>query len=69
MAWFRQDSSHLVMSVLYVLGIVLMLPMLVLYSIGCSIGCLVTVIAGKLLSERFYPETELSQLSGFRGSP
>ncbi len=60
MTWFRQDSSHLVMSVLYVLGIGLMLPMLVLYSIGCSIGCLVTVLAGKLFSERLYPEAELS---------
>ena len=48
MTWFRRDPSHLVMSVLYLLGIVLMLPMLVLYSIGCSIGCLGIVIAGKL---------------------
>lgn len=37
-----------------------MLPMLVLYSVGCSIGYLVTVIAGKLFSERLYPEAELS---------
>ena len=60
MTWFRRDSSHLVMSVLYLLGIGLMLPMLVLYSIGCSIGCLVTVIAGKLFAKRLYVEAELS---------
>ena len=60
MTWFRRDPSHLVMSVLYLLGIALMLPMLVLYSIGCSIGCLGIVIAGKLFPEPSYPEAELS---------
>ena len=60
MTWFHWNPSHLVMSVLYLLGIVLMLPMLVLYSVGCSIWCLGIVIAGKLFSERLYPEAELS---------
>ncbi|MDJ0702021.1 MAG: hypothetical protein QNJ46_01970 [Leptolyngbyaceae cyanobacterium MO_188.B28] len=60
MTWFHWDPSDFVMSVLYLMGIALMLPVLLLYCIGCSIGCLVTVIAGKLLPERLYPEAELS---------
>ena len=60
MTWFQRDPSQLVMSALYLLGIALLLPVLLVYYLGCSIWCLVTVIAGKFFSEPPYPEAELS---------
>ena len=60
MTWFQRDPSQLVMSVLYLLGIALMLPVLLVYYLGCSVWCLVTVIARKFFSDPPYSDVELS---------
>ena len=64
MTWFRQYQYHPAMSLIYLLSIALMLPVLLVYSVGCSFGCLLIAISGKLLPESKAPTAELSKATG-----
>ena len=44
------------MSLVYLSGIVLMLPVLMAHYIGCSFGCLAIAISGKLFPEQTSPK-------------
>ena len=60
MTWFSQYQHHPAVSLIYLLGIVLMIPALLVYYVGCSFWCLVIVLGGKLSPKHPYPEAELS---------
>ena len=60
MTWFHRYQYHPIMSLIYLSGIALMLPVLLTYYVGCTFWCLVIVISGKLLPEPPSPKPELS---------
>ncbi|MCG8364531.1 MAG: hypothetical protein MJA27_14530 [Pseudanabaenales cyanobacterium] len=60
MTWFRRYQHHPAMSLIYLSAIALLLPLLLLYYIGCLFGCLVIVISGKLSPEHPAAKAELS---------
>ena len=64
MTWFRQYQYHPAMSLMYLSSIALMLPVLLVYYVGCSVWCLVIVLSGKLLPESTAPTAALSKATG-----
>lgn len=47
------------MGLVYLLSIALMLPVLLVYSIGCSFWCLAIAISSKLFSQPTSPKTDI----------
>lgn len=59
MTWFRRYQYHPAMSLIYLSGIALMLPVLMMYYVGCAFWCFVIVLSGKLLPELPSAKAEL----------
>lgn len=60
MTWFCRYQYHPAMSFIYLSGIVLILPVLMAYYVGCTFWCLVIVISGKLSPELISAKAEPS---------